>query len=379
MKKITRFLCVAVSVFILFTALPYSVSAKLSDISGTTNEKIITRWHEAGLISGYPDGTFKSEVYITRAQFAKIISDLFVLDGETVKYEDVSENDWYYPYVNRVSEYMTCYKSDASENCNELFMPDEKIDMTQAVEILSKLTKVPDEIKQNVKEFATREDLVVLLDNLLGGEPGFSYMLSVIDAHKIENDEILPLTELTKESESATWNEKGQVLLLSWHSYPDSYVPGEQFTCKYGEMWTFTDKEILSWYDKNGEGVVDWELRLEQLLGLPATDKKTHVSAFWVDTNEIIRPAYQTDISKQIDISLLDGSMLNEYKEWFDGNAEYSYEISAYPWTRLGYTYDWSESETEYGLTEFIILPDSVIDVEWTMSLEEFLTWMKNN
>ena len=177
MKKITRFLCVAVSVFILFTALPYSVSAKLSDISGTTNEKIITRWHEAGLISGYPDGTFKSEVYITRAQFAKIISDLFVLDGETVKYEDVSENDWYYPYVNRVSEYMTCYKSDASENCNELFMPDEKMDMTQAVEILSKLTKVPDEIKQNVKGFATREDLVVLLDNLLGGEPGFSYML----------------------------------------------------------------------------------------------------------------------------------------------------------------------------------------------------------
>ena len=225
----------------------------------------------------------------------------------------------------------------------------------------------------------TRAEFVVMLDEILGGENGFYFMLAVMDAEVIEDNEILPLTVLASSSDMATFNSEGQVLLLSWHKYPDSYIPGEQFTCKYGEMWTFTDKEILSWYHKNNQGITDWELRFEQLLGLPATDNKTHVSAFWVDMDEIIRPAYVTDVAMQISPDALDGSQLGDYKDWFNSNAEYSYNTSAYPWTRLGYTYDWCKDTNEYGLTEFIILPNSVIDVEWTKSFDEFLNWMAEN
>lgn len=207
------------------------------------------------------------------------------------------------------------------------------------------------------------------------------YLSAVEDAKRAEENEILPLVTLTPDSDMVTWNDDGtKVLLLSWHKYPDSYIAGGSFTCTYGEIWTFTDKEILSWYDENSEGITDWELRLEQLIGLPAGAEYTHVSAFWVDLDEVIRPAYQTDVTKQMISDLLDGSSLGEYKEWFDGNAEYSYsDETPYPWTRLGYTYDWADNGREYGLSEFLILADSVIEVEWTKTTDEFVDWMEKN
>ena len=207
------------------------------------------------------------------------------------------------------------------------------------------------------------------------------YLSAVEDAKRAEENEILPLVTRTPDSDMVTWNDDGtKVLLLSWHKYPDSYIAGESFTCTYGEIWTFTDKEILSWYDENSEGITDWELRLEQLIGLPAGAEYTHVSAFWVDLDEVIRPAYQTDVTKQMTANLLDGSSLGEYKEWFDGNAEYSYsDETPYPWTRLGYTYDWADNGREYGLSEFLILADSVIEVEWTKTTDEFVDWMEKN
>lgn len=361
------------------TAMPAMATASFSDIGGSDIEQVITRWHDANLILGYPDGSFRPDEVVTRAQFAKIISDLFVLDGSAAEFADVSDDAWHQPYIQKVSSYMSCCEADESGVCDKLFMPDEPMDMAEAANVLSKLTKVSDEIKASLTGNATRAELILAIDKILGGENGFLYMVSVIDSHKAEADEIMPLVALTDDSDMATWNDEGQVLLLSWHSYPESYIPGEQFTCKYGEMWTFTDKEALLWYDNNSQGVTDWELRFEQLLGLPATDSKTHVSAFWVDPEEIIRPAYQIDATKQMAEELLDGSALGEHKEWFDGNAEYSYVTSAYPWTRLGYTYDWYEDDNEYGLTEFVILADSVIDVEWTKSFEEFVTWMAEN
>lgn len=207
------------------------------------------------------------------------------------------------------------------------------------------------------------------------------YALAVEDAKQADKNEILPLVTLTPDSDMVTWNADGtKVLLLSWHKYPDSYIAGESFICTDGEIWTFTDREILSWYDENSEGVDDWELRLEQLIGLPASSEYTNVSAFWVDIDELIRPAYQTDVTKQMSSDLLDGSALGTYKEWFYDNAEYSYsESTPYPWTRLGYTYDWADSDDEYGLSEFLILADSVIEVEWTKTTDEFVDWMEKN
>ncbi len=210
-------------------------------------------------------------------------------------------------------------------------------------------------------------------------QPTSAYKLAVNDSIDADEEEIFSLVSITKDSPMVTWDSLGEkVLMLSWHRYPDSYPNGGTFECKYGEIWTFTDKEMLSWYNQNNAGVNNWELRFEQLLGLPIEKLYTHFTAFWVDEEELIRPAYQPDITKQVVASDLDGKSLGEHAVWFNANSNSSYEEgSAYPWTRLGYTYDWFEDEKDYGLTEFIILPNSIVEIEWTVTTAEFLEMLK--
>ncbi len=208
--------------------------------------------------------------------------------------------------------------------------------------------------------------------------PDDLYNLALRDSAFADEDEILPLVEITKESSAITWNQDyDKVFMLSWHNDPNSYKPGEEFTCTDSEIWTFTDKEIIAWYSENKNKVTDWELRLKQLIGLPPDSDYTHFSAFWVEEEELIRPAYQTNITQQLTADDLDGSKLGEFKNWFDDNIIWSYFDSAYPWTRLGYTYDWAENETEYGLSEFIILKNAAIEVEFTLTTQEFIVWLE--
>ncbi len=201
-----------------------------------------------------------------------------------------------------------------------------------------------------------------------------AYQIAMDDVMDVSENEIFELVTITNDSQMVTWNATNdKVLMISWHRYPESYPNGSVFECEYGEIWAFTDREVLNWFQNNDENVSDWELRFEQLIGLPKEKQYTHFTAFWVDTTELIRPAYQPDVTKQVTINDLDGSALGEYKDWFNGNVVWSYVDSAYPWTRLGYTYDWTNDGKDYGLTEFIILPNSTIEVEWTITTAEFI------
>ena len=200
------------------------------------------------------------------------------------------------------------------------------------------------------------------------------YNLAVEDAKTVEPEEILPVTALTADSSLVTWNDKKErVLLLTWHKYPQSYPAGSTVTIDWGEVWTFTDKEIAKWYDSNKHGVTNWELRLQQLIGLPTDKKYTHFSALWVKPSDIIRPAYEYDITKSQMTDSFMTTVDKEFENWFTGNMKWSYIDSAYPWTRLGYTYDWADNGTEFGLSEFLIQKGAEVEVEFTYTTDEFL------
>lgn len=193
-------------------------------------------------------------------------------------------------------------------------------------------------------------------------------------------EEIRPLVTIDPSSDMTSWDENGEkVLMLSWHKDMENYEENTTVRVSGDPIWTFTDKEIVSWYGSHRNEMDDWRLRLEQLIGLPEDSGYTSFSAFWCDPDELRRPAYEPDITEQVGKEDIDGSALGDLEQWFYGNILYSCFISAYPWTRLGYTYDWSGSGDSYGLSEFIILPSSEIEVEWTMTNEEFLSWLEEN
>lgn len=203
------------------------------------------------------------------------------------------------------------------------------------------------------------------------------FRVSVTDAMTIEPEEILPLLPLTKDSELTSWDSHGNVLLVTWNDDPQRYPSGETIKLEGGEVWTFTDKEIAEWYRQNKDSVADWDLRFKQLIGLPPDAAYTHFTALWVNPDDVLRPAYCQNITDASMTAEFGGETDAWFAEWFDANILYSYFESAYPWTRLGYTYDWGDNGTEYGLSEFIILPDSTVEVEFTMTTEEFLSWLE--
>lgn len=205
------------------------------------------------------------------------------------------------------------------------------------------------------------------------------YDMAMEDSMIADQDEVLDLVALTAEDELVTWDSEGRVLLLSYHAYPDSYPAGEEVTLEWGSVWSFTDKELEGIYESEKDTVEDWSLRLEQLIGLQEDSGYTVITGMWVELDDIIRPAYQSDATDSTMTNVFSDDVDEEYKAWFDANILDSYYYGAYPWTRLGYTYDWADNGTEYGVTEFLISQGSVIEVEFTLTLEELWTLFESN
>ena len=195
-----------------------------------------------------------------------------------------------------------------------------------------------------------------------------------LDVIEAKQENLRPLVSLTKEDENVTWNQsKDKVLLFTFHRYPESYPNGAQITFTWGESWISSVKEYEGWYLKNKDNIKDALLRTKQLLGMSHESKNTYISSMWFDPSDVSRPAYVSDPTKQMALTLEENPK-EGYKDWFANQYYYSYDVAKLPWTRLGYTYDWSEeAKDKYGLTEFIAWKGTTVTVDKTLPVTEFL------
>ena len=203
------------------------------------------------------------------------------------------------------------------------------------------------------------------------------YANAVKDAMIIDDDEILPLVNITRDDDNVSW--KGDKVLMAFmHKYPNSYPEGQDVQLQWGNVWCVSEKEMCKWVRENGDGVIDWTLRLHQVLGMPVSKGYTTVTALWVDASLLYRPANVTDPTAEMKATYEktgNDEFDAMYKEWFDSNIIWSYFDSAFPWTRLGYTYDWADNGKEYGLSEFLIFEGADATVEYTYSIEQFIAY----
>lgn len=199
------------------------------------------------------------------------------------------------------------------------------------------------------------------------------YAQAVEDAKTIEPEERLPLkTTLTRNDPYTQWNEQGdQVLVCTWNDTPERYPAGATVTVGDEPVWVFSGAEFEAWYAENAAGVENWELRLCQLIGLPPDAGYTHVTALWAHPADLLRPALDPDVTTNTMAGELTGE--DWYQDWFADNTATSYGPGGYPWTRLGYTYDWADNGTEYGLTEFILPTGVQATVEFTATTQDYL------
>lgn len=205
------------------------------------------------------------------------------------------------------------------------------------------------------------------------------YDSAIKDAVFAEQDEIMHLVEITKEDQNVIWNDKGQVLMCSFHAFPNSYVEGTTINTSWGEGWLTSVKEFSNWYKEEKGKFEDYKTRTIQLLGLNPDSNYTHISAFYVNPSDLYRPAFTSDITKQVTELSLPYGANQEFVTWFKENTYSSYFNSNvnYPWTRLGYTYDWAPDTDDYGLSEFILRKDSEITIVKTAEVVDFYSYLE--
>ena len=90
-----------------------------NDIKNHWAKDTIEKWKDKGVISGYPDGTFKPDNPVTRAELAKILTLAFDMQERSpLGYEDVKSENWYYSYLERCAKYIPVYPLPVSYETN---------------------------------------------------------------------------------------------------------------------------------------------------------------------------------------------------------------------------------------------------------------------
>ena len=110
---------------------------------------------------------------------------------------------------------------------------------------------------------------------------------------------------------------------------------------------------------------VDLNLRLEQRLGLPPYSRKTKFVEMWVEPNDLFRPCPDREIDDNRCTLNFPPKTDVAHIQWIDNQRKTSYSgDTPYPWTRLGYTYDWERSTKEIGLSEYVIRKGATVQIK---------------
>ncbi|HEV2721266.1 MAG TPA: hypothetical protein VG323_14685 [Thermoanaerobaculia bacterium] len=169
----------------------------------------------------------------------------------------------------------------------------------------------------------------------------------------------------------------GNVLVIALG--PSAWTAG--LTQTGGDVWVTLVPEVQTKCKQYG---ADAPMRLRQLLGLPPYSPKAYVifNVFQVRAASLFRPAPDPETGTTMPCpNPPPPNCGNEYPasatpahiSWISNNTLFSYQTPqtppsgskptvGYPWTRLGYTYDWGAKD-HYGASEYIIPKGTVIAV----------------
>ena len=200
------------------------------------------------------------------------------------------------------------------------------------------------------------------------------YRAAIEDAMIAEEDEIY--TELTPIIESNTdlqWIEASgekYVLVVTWTKYPESYPVDSNVSTWWGDTWVMVIPELKDFVEINDIRDDELTLRLEQLIGLPYDDGNEYFVEMWVRPDDLFRPTPDpeiTDTQAQLDFN---ENVSQEHVEWFNSLRNTIY--NQYPWSRLRYTYNWGNPDSDVGLSEYVIRNNSTVIVSSVSTISDY-------
>lgn len=127
-------------------------------------------------------------------------------------------------------------------------------------------------------------------------------------------------------------------------------------------------------------------LRLQMAFGLPPVPIKEAgdelvVMELWVRVVDLQRPAADPDPHSNTTSLDLPTAVSPVYRSWFNYTRAYQYGTkkdpvgTGYPWTQLGYTYDWSPSNPSHvGMSEYVLQPGAHVYLIGKTAIAQYCT-----
>jgi len=214
------------------------------------------------------------------------------------------------------------------------------------------------------------------------GQLWHTYYEAIVDASVAEADEICKtLIPVTDYNNSLEWDASHtHIKVVSWmpSTYISSYTENQPITLNW-ETWVSAAPEVQQFAASSALSLDAVVMRTKQRLGLRPDKAYAYWVEFWVLPTDLYRPSadpYPGDCEAQLTFTdSPESSVSADYKQWYNDTESTMYVLSrnGFPWTRLGYTYDWGDPTDEVGFSEFIIRLGTTALVGEIYTNEEYL------
>jgi hypothetical protein len=234
--------------------------------------------------------------------------------------------------------------------------------------------------------------LLLILSGCINPKPGYeanrrntisidsAYRLAVLDAQVPDKSKIYhKLTSVQR-------NNSDSILVVTWTDYLQYKNDSSgHYNTGTHDIWVTIVPELSlrmrHELKKHPENSVDdkLNLRLKQLIGLPEKSNYRYFAEFWVKYDDLYRPCPDNEIYDCKCGLAFPAHTDTNYIYWFNKQKTDSYSSSdisqLYPWTQLGYTYDWDPgTKSRIGLSEFIIKRKANVIYIKTTPTREYLS-----
>ncbi len=176
----------------------------------------------------------------------------------------------------------------------------------------------------------------------------------------------------------------------TYETYYKPYIGQDQYVLTKA-LWVTIVPELKNYF-MNVEMCPPTPKRLKKLLGLHPKNDYDALVELWVNPSDLFRPAADpqaTNHGSELAYKVGDGKWCfpfdvnpfatfasarrlveskgqtaTTFRQWYVNRVQTIYgdadptNTSLYPWTRLGYTYDWGRPNNHFGLSEFVIWLD---------------------
>lgn len=224
----------------------------------------------------------------------------------------------------------------------------------------------------------------------------YVYQLTITDAATIDPGEIKPLNALGPIAPNGT------VLVVAWTRFPSTFVPGATLQWAFDPLFVALPWEAsakCASFPRSQPGAL--QLRLEQMFGLPplGAGGARRFVVLRVNASDIFRPCGNPSTTAPNCTSVIPPNVPESHYVFYARFSATAYtHPSGFPWTRLGYTFDWSATlagvlnatasdddactavsdfeaarqAREYGVSEYVVPTGTTVQVVSNLANEDF-------